>query len=231
MKIIIATLFPEMFAGPFDHSIIKRAKEKGSVSIEFVQIRDFALDNHKSVDDRPFGGGQGMVMKVDVVDRALQHCKDLCVQNNLTPYTILLDPRGTPFIQATAKSLTSKDCLILLCGHYEGVDERIRSLVDTTISIGDYVVTGGELPAMMITDAVVRLLPDVLKAERATQDESFSNNLLEYPQYTRPPEYNGMTVPPVLLSGNHKDIEAWKQKESNTITHTNRPDLLKTDGE
>jgi tRNA (guanine37-N1)-methyltransferase len=225
MKIIIATLFPEMFVGPFDHSIIKRAQEKGSVSIDFVQIRDFALDNHKSVDDRPFGGGQGMVMKVDVVDRALQHCREMCMKANLTPYTILLDPRGTPFVQATAKDLASKDCLVLLCGHYEGVDERIRSLVDTTISIGDYVVTGGELPAMMISDAVVRLLPQVLKPELATQDESFTTNLLEYPQYTRPPEYKGMKVPPILLSGNHKDIQKWKQDAAQKITNINRPDL------
>lgn len=225
MKIIIATLFPEMFVGPFDHSIVKRAREKGSVTIEFVQIRDYALDNHKSVDDKPFGGGHGMVMKVDVVDRALTQIRKDCEIEKLKPHIILLDPRGNAFKQKRALELAKYECLVFLCGHYEGVDERIRTLVDETISIGDFVVTGGELPAALIVDSIVRLLPQVLKPAKATSDESFSDNNLEYPQYTRPADYYGMKVPEILFSGNMKEIEKWQKEQSVKITQENRPDL------
>lgn len=217
MQISILTLFPEMFAGPFDHSIIKHAQEKGLVSITLTNIRDFATDAYKSVDDHPYGGGIGMVMRVDVIDRALTSQKEKGERKK--EKVILLDPRGKLFDQAKARELSKLDHLILICGHYEGLDERVKSLVDESISIGDYVLTGGELPAMVVTDTIVRLLPGVLK-EKATSSESFSFGIqhssfnisfLEYPQYTRPPEYNGMKVPAVLLSGDHKKIAAWKK--------------------
>ncbi len=220
MKISILTLFPDMFAGPFDSSIIKRAKEKGIVDISFVNIRDFATDAYGSVDDHPYGGGVGMILRVDVVDRALQQVK---TKNSRI---ILLDPQGTPYTQKKAKELSTIDHLILICGHYEGVDERIRSLVDEEISIGDYVVTGGEIPAMMVVDSVVRLLPGTLVKSEATENESFSQDSLEYPQYTRPEVYKDMKVPDVLLSGNHKEIEKWKKEQSMKRTTSRRPDLL-----
>lgn len=214
MTISILTLFPEMFSGPLDYSIVKRAKEKGIMTINFVNIRDFSTDTYKSVDDHPYGGGVGMILRVDVIDRALRA---------LRGKKVLLDPRGDTFTQKKAREYAKLDHLILICGHYEGVDERIKTLVDESISIGDYVLTGGELPAMVITDSVVRLLPGVLK-EGVTQSESFSPSLithhsslpLEYPQYTRPEEYQGMRVPDVLLSGNHKKIEEWR------ISYTDR---------
>lgn len=230
MKITILTLFPEMFVGPFSESIIKRAQEKGSVEIKLTNIRDFGLGSHKIVDDRPYGGGIGMVMKVDVIDNSLQAVKD----PNFTPgqqKVVLLDPRGHTFVQTTARSFSKLEHLILLCGHYEGVDERVRNLVDETISIGDFVVTGGEIPAMLITDAVARLVSGVLKDD-ATVHESFSvesgkhKQLLEYPQYTTPSEYNGMKVPDILLSGNHGEIEKWREEKSLILTQKHRPDLL-----
>ncbi len=224
MKITILTLFPDMFAGPFDASIIKRAKEKGIVDISLVNIRDFAQDRYKTVDDHPYGGGVGMILRVDVVDRALQNAK--CQMTNAKCKTILLDPQGIPYTQAKARELSTFDHLIFICGHYEGVDERIRSLVDEEISIGDYVLTGGEIPAMVIVDSVVRLLPGTLTKPHATIDESFSENVLEYPQYTRPEEYKDRKVPDVLLSGNHKEIEKWKKEQSRKRTRTRRPDLL-----
>lgn len=227
MTISILTLFPDMFAGPFDHSIIKHAQEKGIVTITFINIRDFATDKYKSVDDHPYGGGLGMIMRVDIIDRAIQKQKGRI---------ILLDPRGTTFTQQKARELSALDHLILVCGHYEGVDARVTSLVDETISIGDYVLTGGELPAMVITDSIVRLLPDVLK-EEATSSESFSihppsstfhSPILEYPQYTRPEEYKGMRVPDVLLSGNHKKIEEWRK--NNTTARRGRAARRKGSG-
>ncbi len=221
MTISILTLFPDMFAGPFNNSIIKRAKEKGIVDISFVNIRDFATDKYKTVDDHPYGGGVGMILRVDVVDRALQNIKDK--QNSRI---ILLDPQGTPYTQAKAKNLSIFDHLIFICGHYEGVDERIRSLVDEEISIGDYVLTGGEIPAMVVVDSVVRLLPGTLTKPHATVDESFSAPLLEYPQYTRPETYKGMKVPDILLSGDHKKIKTWRKQEAHTRTRSRRPDLL-----
>lgn len=212
MHISILTLFPEMFSGPFDYSIIKRAQEKGLVAIQTINIRDFAFDAYKSVDDHPYGGGVGMVMRVDVIDRAIENAKRK--MTNAKCKTILLDPKGTLYSQKKARSFTKLDHLILICGHYEGVDERVKSLVDESISIGDYVLTGGELPAMIVTDTVVRLLPGVLK-EEATINESFSvSRTLEYPQYTRPFEHKQMHVPDILLSGNHKRIEEWKKNNA-----------------
>ncbi len=212
MTISILTLFPDMFTDPFNYSIVKRAKDQEKVVINLINIRNFAADTYKSVDDHPYGGGVGMVLRVDVVDRALKSQKSKV--KSLKSKTILLDPRGTIFTQTKARELAKLDHLILICGHYEGVDERVKSLVDESISIGDYVLTGGELPAMVITDSIIRLLPDVLK-EEATQRESFSiSHALEYPQYTRPEEYKGIRVPEILLSGNHQKIENWKKNNT-----------------
>ncbi len=222
MKITILTLFPDMFAGPFDSSIIKRAKEKGIVDISLVNIRDFATDAYKTVDDHPYGGGVVMILRVDIVDKAIKSVKTSDVRSKI----ILLDPQGAPYTQKKARELSTFDHLIFICGHYEGVDERIRSLVDEEISIGDYVLTGGEIPAMVMVDSVVRLLAGTLTKPHATVDESFSQPLLEYPQYTRPEIYKDMKVPDVLVSGNHKEIEKWKNEQSQNRTRTRRPDLL-----
>ncbi len=230
MNITILTLFPEMFSGPFDHSIIKRAKEKKLVEINFVNIRDFGIGKHKVVDDKPFGGGTGMVMRVDVIDSAIQSVRD----SKLTKeheQCVLLDARGKTFQQQTAQEFAQLSHLILLCGHYEGVDERVRSLVDQTISLGDFVVTGGEIPAMLITDSVARLVSGVLKTD-ATTYESFTMNdqgetFLEYPQYTMPREYKNMSVPEILVSGNHAHIEDWKKEQAQQITTQHRPEMIK----
>lgn len=217
MKYTILTLFPEMFTGPFDASIIKRAQEQQIVDIDIINIRDFATDKHKSVDDRPYGGGKGMIMRVDILDRALTHAKT----NDTKTITILLDPKGKTYTQAIAKRLTSYDHIILICGHYEGVDERVRSLVDESISIGQYILTGGEIPAMVIVDSVTRLLPGVLDPE-ATRDESFTDDRLEYPQYTRPPIYKGMKVPDILLSGHHRKIDEWRKTNQAPVIPTKK---------
>jgi len=228
MRISILTLFPEMFSGPFDYSIIRRAIQKKCVSLHFIQIRDFAVDKHKSVDDHPYGGGQGMILRVDIIDRAIKHAIEISHIDRAKTHIVLLDPQGVPYTQQIAKKLSAIEHLIFICGHYEGVDERVRTLVDTELSIGDYVLTGGELPAMVIVDSVVRLLPTVLANPNATHDESFSNpGLLEQPQYTRPETYNNMSVPNQLLSGNHAKIEAWKKREAVKKTKTRRPDLQK----
>lgn len=211
MKITILTLFPEMFSGPFDYSIIKRAIDKKKVSINIVNIRDFATDKRKSVDDHPYGGGTGMILRVDVMAAALK---------NREGYKILLDPKGSRYTQKKARELSKMKSLVLVCGHYEGIDARIRSLVDIELSIGDYVLTGGEIPAMVIVDSVVRLIPGVLKKEEATRFESFSEGtLLEYPQYTKPQTYHGRDVPEILLSGDHKKIDAWRKTEAQRRTH------------
>jgi tRNA (guanine37-N1)-methyltransferase len=226
MDISIITLFPEMFAGPFDHSIIKRAIQKGLVTVSYIPIRQFAKDSYQTVDDHPYGGGHGMVMKVDVIDQAISYAKN---KNSKPAHTILLDPQGEPYTQKKAQQLREFDHLILVCGHYEGIDERVRSLVDEEISIGDYVLTGGELGAIVVVDSVIRLLPGTLKKEEATSDESFSGPepILEYPQYTRPESYKDMNVPAELLSGNHKKIAAWRKEQAIKRTKTRRPDLLK----
>lgn len=228
MKIFILTLFPEMFRGPFDQSIIARARQKGTVTIETINIRDFATDKYRSVDDHPYGGGVGMILRVDVVDRALRHAKSQISKPNDQTRIILLDAQGIPYTQKKARELSKFDHLILLCGHYEGIDERIRTLVDEEISIGDYVLTGGELPTMVLVDSLVRLLPGTLSKSEATVNESFSGDtgLLEYPQYTRPEEYQKLRVPEVLLSGNHQQINLWRQAQSKLRTQKRRPELL-----
>lgn len=216
MRISILTLFPEMFFGPFEKSIVKRAIDTKLVSVEYIHIRDFASNSYKTVDGHPYGGGAGMLLRVDVVDRALTQTK--LAMRNVQCKTILLDAGGAVYTQQKAREFSQLDHLILICGHYEGVDERVRSLVDEELSIGDYVLTGGEIPAMVIADSVVRLLPGVLKKEDATIHESFTTNLIEYPQYTEPREYQGMVVPDILLSGDHKKIAAWKDAEAKKRT-------------
>jgi|SRR3989344_762407 len=212
MKISILTLFPQMFTGPFDHSIVKRAREKGLVEILFVNIRDFGTSKHKVVDDKPYGGGVGMILKVDVLYKVLHYA----LNKKLTrkeQKVILLSATGKTYDQKMARDFSRLSHLIIISGHYEGVDERILKFVDRQVSIGDFVLTGGEIPAMVIVDSVTRLIPGVLKKD-ATESESFSQGLLEYPQYTRPENFAGLKVPEVLLSGNHKKIAKWKEKES-----------------
>lgn len=214
MKISILTLFPEMFAGPFNHSIIKIAQQKKLVSIQFIHIRDFGLGTHKIVDDKPYGGGDGMILRVDVLEKALNNTIDKKLTSK-EQQIILLDAAGTTFTQQKAVEFSHLKHLILLCGHYEGVDHRITKFVDQKVSIGTYITTGGEIPAMAITDAVTRLVTGVLRKD-VTQNESFSfasgNYHLEYPQYTRPQTYKKLSVPSILLSGNHKKIDTWKKE-------------------
>ncbi len=276
MKIDILTLFPNMFTGPFDESIINRARDYGLVDIQIHQLRDWAKDKHKTVDDRPYGGGVGMLMKVEVIYEALEDLRkldsslsgvsnqlsddqisDSQISDNLRPdklrsenrqlkpekpkteKVVLLDAGGEKFTQKKAVEYSKLEHLILVCGRYEGVDYRVHEhLVDDVISIGDFVVTGGELPAMLVTDAVTRLIPNVLEKDTATDLESFSlsqstthnlqpTTLLEYPQYTRPEEFNGWKVPEILLTGDHDKIEKWRKEKSLEKTQKVRPDLLK----
>ena len=210
MKIDILTLFPDMFKGPFDASIVKRAESKDLVKIEVHDLRKWGEGERRNVDDRPYGGGVGMIIRVDIVDAAL---KDLRTKRSKV---ILLDATGEKFVQKKAVELSKLDHLILIAGHYEGVDHRVHeNLVDEVISIGDYVLTGGEIPAMVVTDSVIRLIPGVLGKDESSADESHKEpGYLEYPQYTRPEEYKGWKVPKVLLSGAHKKIEAWRKKSS-----------------
>ncbi|MBI2028729.1 MAG: tRNA (guanosine(37)-N1)-methyltransferase TrmD [Candidatus Levybacteria bacterium] len=226
MKISILTLFPEMFSGPFDYSIIKRAKEKNIVNIDFVNIREFGIGRHKIVDDKPYGGGTGMILRVDVLERAILAAKENGPSGADGQKVILLGAQGKTFNQKYAESFSKLQHLILICGHYEGVDERIKNFIDEEISIGDFIVTGGEIPAMTITDAVVRLKKGVLK-EGVTGSESFSP-LLEYPQYTRPEVFRNMSVPKVLTSGNHKEILKWREKIALQNTKKLRPDILRS---
>ena len=223
MKISILTLFPEMFKGPFDHSIIKNAREKNLATINFVNIRDFGIGPHKIVDDKPYGGGRGMILRVDVLEKAIASVKSKNL-NSKNQKVILLDARGQTFNQARAVALSKLKHLILICGHYEGIDERVRKFIDEEISIGDFIVTGGEIPSMIVTDAVVRLVNGVLK-EGVTSAESFSP-FLEYPQYTKPRGFNNLNVPKILLSGDHEKIKDWQQNESLKKTLKLRPDLL-----
>ena len=223
MRFDILTLFPGMFSSPFQESILGRAIQKGLMDIRIINIRDFALDKHQVVDDTPYGGGQGMVMKVEPIARAIEWARS----EDPSAWTIYLTPQGKPFDQEKARDLSSRPHLILLCGRYEGVDERVRELfIDEEISIGDYVLTGGELAAMVMIDAVSRLLPGVLGSDRSAEEDSFTNALLEYPQYTRPFDFGGRRVPEVLLSGNHAAISLWRRKEALKRTALRRPDLL-----
>ena len=209
MRIDILTLFPKMFENILGESMLKIAQDKGLVKINIHNLRDWTSDSHRTADDKPFGGGPGMVMKLE---RAR---------------VILLTPQGKKLEQKAAKRLAKEKRLILICGHYEGIDERSRSFIDEEISIGDYILTCGELPALVLIDAVVRLIPGVLGHDESIRSESFENNLLEYPQYTRPAEFKGMKVPGVLLSGNHKRIEAWRKDAALNKTRERRPDLIK----
>ena len=225
MLIDIITLFPEMFAGVFGESIIKRAVEKKILEIRFTQLRDFAFDKHKHVDDSPFGGGAGMVLKPEPVYRAVRDVLNRS-DENFSRKIIITDPGGEVFTQAKAKELAEVEQLIFICGHYEGFDARIYDLADELISIGDYVLTGGELPAMVIVDAVARMLPNVLGSAESAATDSFFDGLLGFPQYTRPREFEGKIVPEVLLSGNHAEIKKWREEQSLNLTRTRRPDLL-----
>lgn len=223
MKISILTLFPDMFKGPFDYSIVKKSIDKKIVTIEFVNIRAFGIGKHKVVDDKPYGGGAGMILKVDVLEKAINNTKN----KKLSPKTqrvVLLDPHGRTFNQEKAKEFSKLKHLILVCGHYEGVDSRVDYFVDEKISIGDFIVTGGEIPAMIITDSVIRLTKGSLK-DNAINIESFSPHL-EYPQYTRPKVYINYSVPEILLSGNHKKIGEWREAISIKYTAKLRPDLI-----
>jgi tRNA (guanine37-N1)-methyltransferase len=220
MKIDILTLFPAMFTSPFSESIIERAQTRKLVEINTVNIRDYTLDRHQQVDDYPYGGGAGMLMKYDVLSRAIESVK---ASNSQLVY---LSPQGKRLDQEKVVQLAQQDHLILLCGHYEGIDERIMSLVDEELSIGDYVLSGGELAAMVVVDAVTRLIPGVLGDDNSSQEESFAGGLLEYPHYTRPRIFNGEEVPEILLSGHHEQIRLWRKKLSLMRTLLKRPDLL-----
>ncbi len=211
-----------MFENILGESMLKIAQAKGLVKINVRSLRDWTDDAHRTADDKPFGGGPGMVMKIEPVHRALKELKA-----SRSAKVILLTPQGKKFDQRAAKRLSKEKRLVLVCGHYEGVDERIRELADEEISIGDYILTCGELPALVVIDAIVRLVPGVLGHCDSASQESFENNLLEYPQYTRPAEFNGMKVPDVLLSGNHKKIERWRSAEALNRTIKRRPDLIK----
>ena len=222
MKISILTLFPEMF-NIFNHSIIGKAQEKGLVSIDTLNIRDYTLNKHKKVDDYPYGGGAGMVMAAQPVVDSIRACKE---KNN--GKVIFLGPKGKTFNQEMAEELAKEENLIFLCGHYEGIDERAFKEVDMEISLGDFVLTGGEIAAMAISDSIIRLLDGVIKTESHIND-SFNNDLLDYPNYTHPEEYRGMKVPEVLLSGHHENIKKWRLNEQIKRTKIRRPDLIKED--
>ncbi len=221
MEFDILTLFPRIFDGPLDESILKRAREAGLVQIRVHNLRDFAHDKHRVVDDKPYGGGPGMLMKPEPIFEAVEKLQraDSCV--------VLMTPQGAPFTQARAKEFAGKPHLIIICGHYEGVDERVReALADEEVSIGDYVLTNGALAAAVVVDAVVRLLPGAIGHENGAADDSFATGLLEGPQYTRPAEFRGMKVPDVLQSGNHGEVAKWRAEQAKKRTKERRPDLL-----
>lgn len=222
MKIDVLTLFPGMFVGPLDESIVKRARESGQLELNVHNLRDHTHDRHRTVDDRPFGGGPGMLLKPEPVFEAVESLADGGT------HVVLLTPQGRTLRQEVVRELAAKSHLLLICGSYEGFDERIREhLVHDEISLGDFVLTNGAIPAMALIDAVSRLLPGVLGDDESARDESFSDGLLEYPQYTRPAEFRGWKVPDVLISGHHAEIEKWRREQAVTRTGRRRPDLLK----
>ncbi len=224
MQISIITLFPNLFESFLRTSIIGRAVKKGLVNFELIDLREFGKGTHKSVDDKPYGGGAGMILRADVLEDAL---KSALPKKGKNTKVVFLSPSGEQFNQGIAKQFSSLDYLILICGHYEGIDQRfIDEFVDLEVSIGDYVLTGGEIPAMVLVDASVRLIKGVLEKEEAILNESFENNLLEHPQYTRPESFKGQSVPAVLISGNHKNISEWRKQKSLEKTKQLRPDLL-----
>ena len=222
MRIDLLTLFPEFFLSPLDQSMLRRAQMLGKVEYRVLNLRDFATDRHQVTDDRPFGGGPGMVMKPEPLVAAIRGVR----QEDPDTRVILLAPAGRLFDQDMAVELAQAYSLLLICGHYEGVDERVRHFIDDEISIGDYVLTGGEIPALVVVDAVTRLIPGVLGNEAATAEESFQTGLLEYPHYTRPREFEGHPVPEVLLSGDHARIARWRREQALRRTRTLRPELL-----
>ncbi|MEN6418544.1 MAG: tRNA (guanosine(37)-N1)-methyltransferase TrmD [Clostridiaceae bacterium] len=221
MRIDILTIFPEMFEGVLGSSMLGRARQNGLVDIRVHNIRDYTDNKHKKTDDYPFGGGAGMVMMAQPIFDCVE-----AVLGGEKARRILLSPRGRTLNQKIAKELAGEERLLLLCGHYEGVDERVMTIMDEELSIGDYVLTGGELPAMVLTDCLSRFIPGVLGSEESVADESFSDGLLEYPQYTRPAEFRGLEVPEVLLNGHHAKIQAWRQEQARLKTALNRSDLL-----
>ena len=224
MRIDIATLFPDMCEAVLNESIIGRARKRGLLDIACHNIRDYTLDKHRRVDDSPYGGGMGMVMQAEPIYRCY---RAVCAQQDTPPHAIFLSPQGRTLTQSRCVELSRMDSLFLLCGHYEGVDQRALDLViDEELSIGDYVLTGGELGALVVIDAVSRLIPGVLGKDESSVDESFSSGLLEYPQYTRPREYRGLQVPEVLLNGNHAEIDRWRRNEALRITKARRPEML-----
>ena len=220
MKVDVLTLFPGMFAGVMDESILRRAQEKRRLELTIRNLRDWTHDRHRTVDDEPYGGGPGMVLKPEPIFEAIEELAGETTQ------VVMLSPQGQPFRQSKARELAGHEHLLMLCGAYEGFDERVRSLVNHELSIGDYVLTNGALPAMVVIDAVTRLLPGVLGDDSSSVEESFSENLLEYPQYTRPADFRGMKVPEVLLSGDHGAVEEWRQEQAVERTAQRRPDLL-----
>ncbi len=226
MRFDILSLFPEMFEKVLGESIIGRAQKKDIIRINIHNIRDFSNDKHRRVDDYPYGGGLGMIMQCQPIFSAMDFVKK---EIGKAPHIILMSPQGKVFNQKKAQELCNYDNIAIVCGHYEGVDERIiTELIDEEISLGNFILTGGEIPAMAIIDSVARLLPGVLKDEESHSNESFAEGLLEYPQYTRPSNYMGLNVPDILLSGHHKNIEEWRRKESIKRTYIKRPDLIKT---
>ena len=223
MKIDVLTLFPNMFNGVFDESIIKRALDNKIIEINIHNIRDYSKDSHKKVDDTPYGGGAGMVLMCQPIFDAVKTLK------SYNSKVILLTPGGTLYKQSTAINLSHEKHLIIICGHYEGFDERIKTIVDMEISIGDYILTGGEIPCMVLKDSITRLIDGVIRKE-SYQNESFTNNLLDYPTYTKPRVYEGLSVPDVLVNGDHEKINKWRYEQQVRLTEKNRPDLLKGDG-
>ena len=226
MRIDMVTIFPEMFAGPFGDSITKRAVDNGILDIHFTNFRDYSEDKHHHVDDTPFGGGAGMVLKPEPMYRAVRDVLARTAEHVGSRRVLIMDPSGPTFTQSKAKELADYDQLVFICGHYEGFDARIYQLADEAVSIGDFVLTGGELPAMVITDAVSRMLPGVLGADDSAPTDSFYEGLLGFPQYTRPREFEGMAVPDVLISGDHAKIRQWRREQSLLTTRHCRPDLL-----
>jgi tRNA (guanine37-N1)-methyltransferase len=224
MRFDLITLFPEFFRSPLETTMLRKGQERGALSFRVLDIRDYATDRHRVTDDTPYGGGAGMVMKVEPLVGAIE----AAMAGEPPPHRVLLCPRGRRLDAAVAHELASRPALALIAGRYEGVDERVRAFVDEEISIGDYVLSGGEVAALVVIDAVSRFVPGVLGNEESARDESFSHGLLEYPQYTRPPEFRGVRVPEILLSGNHAAIEGWRREQALRRTAQQRPDLLES---